>query len=146
MKWWTEQISNLPVFISNVRHSVMPLSRANLLSLSLSSNIDINKLTTEQWKYNSVYAHSGIHNNSFLTGTILKKIFWISGLNSFQQAAMSSPFSIFIILSEICFCGLRQSMKSASFIFLWNFSNVIPSQETSCFPNQFHHDWSPLHD
>ena len=64
-------------------------------------------------------ACSGNHNNYFFTGAMLKKIFQISGLKSFQQVEILSPFSRFKIFSEIWFWGFRQSMKSASFIFLF---------------------------
>ena len=61
----------------------------------------------------------GNRNYYFLAGTLLKKIFQISTLNSFQQSRIPRPFSTFIIASEIGFCGLRQSGHSASLIFLF---------------------------
>ena len=79
---------------------------------------------------------TGNRNNYFFAGTFLKKNFRISALNSFQQSGISSPFSRFIIAIEICFCGLRQSMKSASLIFLFlqcgsESRNLIFSQSIS---------------
>ena len=48
---------------------------------------------------------------------LFKENFPNIALNSFQQSGILSPFSRFIIMSDISFCGLRQSMKSASLIF-----------------------------
>ena len=91
MKWWTEQISNFALYNSKFWYSVIPSSRANLrplLTLSFSSNTDLNKLTMEQWKY-SIYL-SNIRTN---------------------------PFFRFIILSEICFLGVEAVDENCFFYF-----------------------------
>ena len=78
----------------------------------------------------------GNRNYYFLAGTLLKKIFQISTLNSFQQSRIPRPFSTFIIASEIGFCGLRQSGHSASLIFL--FLQCGSESRNFIFPSQFH--------
>ena len=65
----------------------------------------------------TVHIHTGIHNNYFLIGIILKRTFLMSWLNSFQHSEISRPFSRFMMLSVTSFWGLRQSINKASFYF-----------------------------
>ena len=72
-------------------------------------------------------------------GIFFENIFRISGLNSFQQSEISRPFSRFIIdFDVISFPGLRQSIKSISFIFLFlqcvsDSKNILLPQSILCF-------------
>ena len=72
-------------------------------------------------------------------GIFFENIFRISGLNSFQQSEISRPFSRFIIdFDVISFPGLRQSIKSDSFIFLFlqcvsDSKNILLPKSILCF-------------
>ena len=107
------------IYDSNFRYTVIPLSRETqgpLLSLVCFIN-------NEPYNWISVYFHAevqAIFPLVFPRGYFLESIFLMCGLNSFQQLAISIPFSRFMSVCGIIVTpGLRQSIKSASLIFLF---------------------------
>jgi len=120
---------------SNFRYTVIPLSREQqgpLLSLVCFIN---NDPTDGQL----VYFHSEHFQLVFPRGILLESNFLIWGLNSFQQLAISTPFSRFIrMFGEKLFPGFMQSIKIASLIFLFlqcgsKSRNTRFSQSIICF-------------
>ena len=100
-------------------NSSLPLSRETqgpLLSLVCFIN-------NEPYNWISVYFQAevqAIFPLVFPRGYFLESIFLMCGLNSFQQLAISIPFSRFMSMCGIIVTpGLRQSIKSASLIFLF---------------------------
>ena len=75
----------------------------------------------------------------FPWGIFLENIFLRCGLNSFQQLAISIPFSRFIrLFGDMLDLGLMQSIKSASLIFRFlqcgsKSKNALFPQSIECF-------------
>ena len=115
---------------------MLPFSRANCRASPFPQFSINNDLQKSNWQNENTQKEQTIHpengSNYFRFGIFEDNIFLISELNSFQQPEMSNPFSMFIMLLEICFPGFRLSMYKAFLIFF--VSSVFQNQGRSCFP------------
>ena len=122
------------IYGSNFRYTVIPISRKTqgpFLSLVCFIN-------NEPYNWISVYFHAevqAIFPLVFPRGYFLESIFLLCGLNSFQQLAISIPFSRFMSVYGIKVTPvLRHSIKSTSLTSF--FSNAAQNPRKLCSPNQ----------